>query len=138
MIAHNSTSIEDCILRGASAMTTNLSKLGTISSKKHGEPLDDSLCVYGFEKVLSAGQFIDFGDPVRPVMDCIEQLCTRQLVRSRMGSLFFITKFLRALVTDQENPAGAELSCYPDELSKADALLACFESHKESLLDWVR
>ena len=71
-------------------------------------------------------------------MDCIEQLSTRQLVHSRVVSLYFITKFLTALVTGQGVPAGAQLPWLPDEISKAESLLACFESHEEALLDWAR
>ena len=80
-------------------MPVDLSKLGTISGKKYGDPQDDPVCVCDFEKSLSARQVIDFGDPVRLVMDCIEQLSTRQLVHSRMFSLFIVTKLLTALVT---------------------------------------
>ena len=87
-------------------MTVDLNKLGSISGKKYGEPLDDPVCVCSFEKVLLAEELIDFGDPVRPMMDCIEQLSKRQLVHSRMISLFYVTKFLTAIVTGQENPAG--------------------------------
>ena len=50
-------------------MTVDFSKFGTISGKKYGEPLDDPVCVCGFEKALLARQLIDFGDPIRPVMD---------------------------------------------------------------------
>ena len=71
------------------------------------------------------------------MMDRIEQLSTRQLFYSRTVSLFFITKFLTALVTSQESPAGAQFPCFPDETSKVESLLTCFESHEEALLDWV-
>ena len=54
-----------------------------------------------------------------------------------MVSLFFVTKFLKALLTDQKSPAGAQLPCFPEEISKEESLLACFESHEEALLDWV-
>ena len=46
-------------------MSVDLSKFGIVSEKKYGGPLDDPVCVCGFEKALSAGQLIDFGDPVR-------------------------------------------------------------------------
>ena len=85
-----------------------------------------------------AGQIIDFGDPVRPVMDYIEQLSTRKLVHNRIVSLYFVSRFLTALVTGQGVPAGAQLPWLPDEISKAGSFLACFESHEEGLLDWVR
>ena len=90
-------------------MTVDFSKFGTISGKKYGEPLDDPVCVFGFEKAHSARQLIDFGDIVLAVIDFIEQLSTRQLVHSRIVSLFFVTYFLTELVTVQENPAGAQL-----------------------------
>ena len=105
---------------------------------KHGELPDDPVYVCSFEKALSAGQLIDFGEPVRPVMDYIEQLSIRQLVHSRMVSLSYLPKFLTALVTGQENPVGAQLPCFPDEVLKVESLLACFESYEEALLDWVR
>ena len=69
MVAHNTKLNKYCALRGASAMTVGLSKFGSISGMKYGEPLDDPVCVCGFEKALSAGQLIYFGDLVRPVMD---------------------------------------------------------------------
>ena len=77
------------------------------------------MCVFGFEKALSARQLIDFGDPVRPVMYYIKQLSTRQHVHSQMVSLLSVTKFLTALVTGQEDPAGTHLPCFPDGISKA-------------------
>ena len=79
-----------------------------------------------------------FGDPVRLVIDCTEKLSTRQLVHSRIVSIFYKTKFLTALVTGQENPAEAQLPCFPDEDSKAESLLVCSESHEEELFDWAR
>ena len=103
------------------------SKLGCLSNKKYGEPLGEPICVCGFEKALSAEQLIGFGDPTRPVMDCIEQLSTRQLVHSRMVSLNFVNKFLTALVTGQEVRAGAQFPYLSDEISKVESLLSCFE-----------
>ena len=58
-------------------MSVDLSKVGIVSGKNYGEPLDDPVCICGFERALSARQLIDFGDWVRPVMDCIEHLSTR-------------------------------------------------------------
>ena len=72
MIAHDTTSNKDCFFRGAAAMVVDISKLGSVSGKKYGEPLGDPVCVCSFEKAILAVQLIDFGDPVRPVMDCIE------------------------------------------------------------------
>ena len=54
-----------------------------------------------------------------------------------MVSLFFVTKFSIALVTGQENLAGSQFPCFHYEISKAESLLACFESNEESLLDWA-
>ena len=82
MFAHDTKSDKDYVLSGEAAMA-----------------VDDPVCVCGFEKALSAGQLINFGDPVCSVMDCIEQLSTRKLVHSRMVSIFFVTKFLATLVT---------------------------------------
>ena len=62
MVTHDTTSGQGCFLRGAEAMSVDLSKFGIISGKKYGELLDDPVCVCGFEKALSAGQLIDFGD----------------------------------------------------------------------------
>ena len=109
MVAHDKTLNKHYVLRGAEAMVVDLSKLDTISVKKYGEPLDDPECICGFEKTFSVVKLIEFVDPVRPVMDCTEQLSTRQLLLSRMVSFFFDTKSLTALVTRQEDPA--ELSC---------------------------
>ena len=55
-----------------------------------------------------------------------------------MISLFFVTKLLTALVTDQNNTAGAQLQCFPDEISKSESFLVYFESHEEAFLDWAR
>ena len=63
-------------LRGAAAMTIDLGQFDHVSDKGYGEPLSDPICVCRFEKAQPAGQLIDFGDQVRPVMDCIEQLST--------------------------------------------------------------
>ena len=84
-------------------------QVGSISGKEYVEPFSDPICVCKFEKVLSAGQLIDFGEPARPVMDCIEQFFTCQLVHNRNVSLYFVTRFLTARVTGQEVPAGAKL-----------------------------
>ena len=108
-------------------MTVELSRFGIICGRKYGKPLDDPVCVCGFKTALSIGKLIDFGDLTRPVMDCIEQLSTRQPVHSRLVSLFLVTMFLTALVTDQNNPVWAQLPCFPDEVLKAESLLACFE-----------
>ena len=72
------------------------------------------------------------------MIDCIERLSTHRLFYSRMVYLFFVTKLLTAALTDQEVPAGAHLTCLTDEISKEESLLACFESHKEALLNCVR
>ena len=64
MVAHDTTSNKDYILRVAAAMAIDLSNFATISGKKCEEPLDDRVCVCGFEKALSAGQLIYFGDRV--------------------------------------------------------------------------
>ena len=90
-------------------MAVDYSKLGTISGKRYGEPRDDPECVCGFEKVLSAGKLIEFGDRARPVMDCIEQLSIRRLFFSRMVSLFYVTKLITELVIGQENPSVAQV-----------------------------
>ena len=91
MIAHDMTPNKDYFLRGAAAVEVDLSKFGSVSGKKYGEPLGDPVCVCLFESTLSAGKLIDFGDPVRSVMVCIEQLSTNQLIHSRMVPLFFVT-----------------------------------------------
>ena len=55
MVAHDTTSSKDCILRGAAAMSVDLSKFSSLSGRRYGDPLDDPVCVRGFEKALSAG-----------------------------------------------------------------------------------
>ena len=69
MVAHDTTSNKDCVFRDAAAIAIDLSKLGSVSGKKYGEPLGDPICVCGFKKALSVGQLIDFGDPARRVKD---------------------------------------------------------------------
>ena len=105
MVRHDTTSNKDQVFRGAADMTIDLSQFSHVSGMKYGEPLSDPTCVCGFEKVLSAEQLIDFGDSVRPVMDCIKQLSTRQQVYNRIVSLYFVTRFLTALVTGPGVPA---------------------------------
>ena len=55
MVAYNTKLNSNCALRGASAMKFDLSKFGSIPCMKYVEPLDDPVCVCGFEKALSAG-----------------------------------------------------------------------------------
>ena len=83
-------------------MAIDLSNIGCLSGQRYGVPLGELVCVYGFEKTLSSGQLIDFGFSTRPVMDCIEKLSIRQTAHSRMVLVFFINKYLTALVTDQD------------------------------------
>ena len=125
-VAHQSTCNKDSFFRGETVIAVDFSSFDCLSEKEYGEPLDEPIFVCGFEKALSAGLLIDFGDPTRPVTDCIEQLSTRQLIHSRMVLLYFVTKFLTALVTGQEVPAGAQLPCLPDEKSKDESLLSYF------------
>ena len=96
------------------------------------------MCVCRVKKALSAGQLFEFLDLVHPVLDCIEQLSKRELVHSRIVSLYSVARFLMALVTGQEVPAGVQWPWLPDEISKAKSFLACFESREEALPDWVR
>ena len=44
----------DTFLRDASAMRVDLSMLGSMFRQKFGELLGEPVCVYGFEKTLSA------------------------------------------------------------------------------------
>ena len=106
MVAYDVISNKEYVLRGATAMVVDFSQFGSISRKRYGEPLGDLVCFCVFEKALLAGQLVDFGDPVHPVMNCIEKLSTRQLVYSQMVSLYFVTRFLTPLVTGQGVPAG--------------------------------
>ena len=71
-------------------------------------------------------------------MDCIKQLSTRQLVHSRIVSLYFVSRFLTGQITGQGVPSGAQFPLLPEEISKAESLLDYFESHEEALLDLVR
>ena len=107
-------------------MTVDLSKFGTMCGKNYGEPLDDPVCVCGFEKAISAGQLIESGDPVHTVMYRIDQLSTCQPAHSLMVSLFFVTKLLTTQVTGQESPAGNQFHCLPGEILKAEPFLGCF------------
>ena len=66
---------------------------------------------------------IDFGDPVRSVKDCIEQLSTSRLVHNRMVSLFFVKKLLTGLAYTPKIPARAQLPWLPDEMLKEELLL---------------
>ena len=81
------------------------------SDRKFGELLGgESIRICGFEKVLSTGQLIDFGDPARPVMDYIEQLSARQLVDSGTVSLFSVNNLLTAFLLAGKSRMG--LSCH--------------------------
>ena len=60
MVAHDMTSDEDCFLLRATTMSVDLSKLVIVSTKTYGEPLDNPVCVCGFEDALSAGHLIGF------------------------------------------------------------------------------
>ena len=48
MVAHDVISDKDYVLRGVAAMVVDLSKFGTISDKKYGEPVGDPVCVCAF------------------------------------------------------------------------------------------
>ena len=119
-------------------MTANLSKFGSLSGLKYEQTVSEIICACDFEKFLSADQLIDFGDPVRPVMDCIEQRSTHQPVYCQMVRLFLLYKQLTVITTDLETPAEAQLPSLPNEVSKAESLLASFEQHQVVLRDWVR
>ena len=49
MISQDTTSNNDWFIRGAAAVAVELSKLGSVSRKKYGEPLVDHVFVCGFE-----------------------------------------------------------------------------------------
>ena len=54
MIALDTRFNKDHNLRGASVMDEDLSKSGSVSGKTYREPLDDSLCFWGFEKTIKS------------------------------------------------------------------------------------
>ena len=54
-----------------------------------------------------------------------------------MVSLFFVNKFLTALVTGKEVPNEAQLPWIPYEISKVELFLSSFEKHEQALLDWM-
>ena len=68
-IAHKSLHSKDNFFRGAAEIAVDFSEFGCFSDKNYGEPLGEPIKVCGFEKALSAGQLIDFGEPASPVMD---------------------------------------------------------------------
>ena len=88
MIVCQPLCIKDNVLRGAAMMTVDSIRFGCLSGLKYGESLVEPVCVCGFDMALSARYLIEFDDPVRPVMDCIEQPSIRQLIRCRIISLF--------------------------------------------------
>ena len=108
-----------------------------MSGWKYGESLVEPICVCSFKNTFSAGQLIEFGDPALPVINCIEKPYTCQLVHSRMVSLFFVNKFLMALVTVMEVSPGTQFPWLPHEMQKVKSLLLSFEQHEEALLDWI-
>ena len=69
MIAHSSLPNKDNFLRFVAAMAFDFSKIGCLSGQKYGESLGGPVSVCSFEKALSGGQLIEFGNPVRPVMN---------------------------------------------------------------------
>ena len=109
MISHQPLSSRDNFYRGAAAMAIDYSKFSCLSGQKYEKSFDKSACYFGFEKTLSGGRICWLRNPVRPVMDCIEQPSTRQLVYSIIVSVFFTKTHLRALLTGQEVPARAQL-----------------------------
>ena len=54
-------------LRSAAALVVDPRKLGSVSETRYGEPFGDPVCVFGLERVLPAGKFIDFRHKVHPV-----------------------------------------------------------------------
>ena len=69
MIAHQSFLNKDYFPRGADSRVVDFSRFGCLSDQKYGESFDELVIVCSFQKTLSAGQLIEFGDPVRSVMD---------------------------------------------------------------------
>ena len=55
MVVHDTKSDIDYVLCGATAIKVDLSQFSSIPEKKCRDPLGDLLCVYDFEKALSAG-----------------------------------------------------------------------------------
>ena len=53
-------------------MPADFSTFGSMSLQKYREPRGEPVCVRVFEKTLSAGKLIEFGDPVRSVIDYSE------------------------------------------------------------------
>ena len=58
------------------------------------------------DNVLSAIKLVDLGDPVIPVLDCIEHPATYRIAHCRMALLFFVIKFLTSWVTGKQVPVG--------------------------------
>ena len=81
-----------------------------------------------------ASQLIDFSDAVRPVMDGIEHLSTILLAYCQMVSLFLVNKYLTAITTGQDVPAGAQFPWLLYEVYETVSLLSSFEQHEEALL----
>ena len=62
MNAHKSSCDKDSLFCGTRAMAVDLNKFGCLLNFKYGEATGELVCACGFEKTLSAGQLIDFGD----------------------------------------------------------------------------
>ena len=91
IVGYDETSNKYRVFRSSAAMTINLSWFCHVSGKGYGEPLSDPICICGFERALSAGKIINFGDLARPVMDCIQQLSIFQIVHSQIVPIYFVT-----------------------------------------------
>ena len=120
--------------RKMSAVAVDLRQFGQFLDRQHAAVT----CVCCHEIASQDGKLIDFGDPACLMLDFVERYSSRMLVHFRMVALFFANKFKTALVTGQDDPAGAQLPWLPDDMLTAEPLLSSLELQEEALLRAVR
>ena len=94
------------------------------------------MCVY--DAALNANKLIDFVDPVRPELDCIEHLWTRKLVHCLVVSLLFANKSLTSLVIEKEVLVEGQFPWFPMRNCRLSLCPSCLRDKRRDCFARVR
>ena len=99
----------------------DITRFRQVSGSKYESGLEDPVDVFVYEQTVSAGQLVDFADAICVVLNFFDHFLIRKLVHYRLVSRSFANKFMNALVTGQDVPAGAQFPC----LRMRSRILSC-------------
>ena len=105
-------------------------KVVRASSQSH---VREEVCTCAEKATMSPGMLIDFGDPMNPVMVCIEHVLTRMLVHFRIAALKYSSALLHGIVTGSE--VSPRLPWLPDEISVEFLMLERLDSINQVFMD---